>query len=111
MKGRKNMEIKETLLWPTRIWEVENLFDDEFNNNLLEELLLWREEYGPWTGSLPEGLSEQFMISIKTPKDTQLIEFDVHQECENGRVFNYTKTMQQSTKEIMYDTPAKFEVK
>jgi hypothetical protein len=51
------------------------------------------------------------MISIKTPKDPQLIEFDVHQECENGRVFNYTKTMQQSTKEIMYDTPAKFEVK
>lgn len=47
------MEIKATNLWPTRIWEIEDLFDEQFNKDFLTELLQWREEYGPWTGPNP----------------------------------------------------------
>ena len=64
-----------------------------------------------WTGTLPEGLSEQFMISIKTPAEPQIIEFDVVQVCEDGRIFNFTKNSKNATKEIMYERPVKFEVK
>ena len=64
-----------------------------------------------WTGILPEGFSEQFVINIKTPKDPQIIGFEVQQICEDGRIVNYTKDTQKSTKEIIYETPVKFEVK
>jgi len=47
------MEITATNLWPTRIWEIEDLFDGQFNKDFLTELLQWREEYGPWTGPNP----------------------------------------------------------
>ena len=51
------------------------------------------------------------MISIKTPAEPQIIEFDVVQVCEDGRIFNFTKNSKNATKEIMYERPVKFEVK
>jgi len=31
------MKIKETVLWPTKIWEIDDLFDDQFNKGFLAE--------------------------------------------------------------------------
>ena len=70
----KIMKIKETNLWPTRVWEVEDLFDEEFNNSLLEELLLWKEEYGPWTGLRPNYFrSDKPLINIAREKFMDII--------------------------------------
>ena len=59
------MKIKETVLWPTKIWEVEDLFDEQFNTDLLKELLEWRKEFGPWTGLYPNHFnSDKPLINV-----------------------------------------------
>ena len=69
------MQIKQTDLWPTRIWEIEDIFDEQFNQNLLEELLQWREEFGSWTGVNPNHFnSDKPLINIARNKFMEIIE-------------------------------------
>ena len=68
------MQIKQTDLWPTRIWEIEDIFDEQFNQNLLEELLQWKQEYGPWTGLNPNYYnSDKPFINIAREKFMNIV--------------------------------------
>jgi uncharacterized protein (TIGR02466 family) len=46
-----SIEIPAKYLWGTPIWEIDSVFDIEFNNILLNEIYEWRKHHTPWTGS------------------------------------------------------------
>lgn len=84
-------------------------------------ILLYCHEFGDhystevdtvtYQGLLPEGLSDQFIVHLSLPKESQVILFEVVQKCENGRIVKYTSEKGKTTKEVAFEEPVKFEIK